>query len=135
MSLGHHQVIVVGAGFTGLAAATELAGRGIDVLVLEARDRVGGRVESQANALGERLDTGGQFFCEDMPEVTALARRFGKTFVETPVEGMLTTQPPMAVAESLFASMSSDPRADERDRSRRSGDRRPHRRRLARPAG
>jgi monoamine oxidase len=39
-------VIVIGAGFAGLAAATELADRGVDVLVLEARDRVGGRVWS-----------------------------------------------------------------------------------------
>jgi monoamine oxidase len=40
------EVIVIGAGFAGLAAATELADRGVDVLVLEARDRVGGRVWS-----------------------------------------------------------------------------------------
>jgi monoamine oxidase len=39
-------VIVIGAGFAGLAAAIELGDRGVDVLVLEARDRVGGRVWS-----------------------------------------------------------------------------------------
>ena len=38
---------MIGGGFAGLAAATELADRGIDVLVLEARDRVGGRVWSE----------------------------------------------------------------------------------------
>lgn len=95
----HHQVIVVGAGFTGLAAATALADKGIDVVVLEARDRVGGRVESRLNSLGERFDSGGQFFCEDMPEVSALARRFGKTFVETPLAGMFTAQPPVSADE------------------------------------
>lgn len=99
MSNRNHQVIVVGAGFTGLAAATALAEAGIDVVVLEARDRVGGRVESRSNSLGERFDTGGQFFCEDMPEVTALARRFGKTFVETPMQGRFTAQPPVSEAE------------------------------------
>lgn len=93
-------MIVVGAGFTGLAAATALAEKGIDFVVLEARDRVGGRTESVINALGERFDTGGQFFCEDMPEVTALARRFGKTFAETPVEGAFTAQPPVSEAEN-----------------------------------
>ena len=41
------RTIVIGAGLAGLAAATELADRGLDVLVLEARDRVGGRVWSQ----------------------------------------------------------------------------------------
>ena len=89
-------MIVVGAGFTGLAAATELAEKGIDVLVLEARDRVGGRGETTLNQLGEPVDTGGQFFCEDMPEVTALARRLGKHFVETPVDGAFTVQPQMS---------------------------------------
>ena len=52
----------------------ELRGAGIDVLLLEARDRVGGRVEARAQRLGERVDTGGQFLCEDMPELMALAR-------------------------------------------------------------
>jgi phytoene dehydrogenase-like protein len=41
------RTIVVGAGFAGLAAADRLAERGADVLVLEARDRVGGRVWSE----------------------------------------------------------------------------------------
>jgi monoamine oxidase len=95
-----HQVIVVGAGFTGLSAAAELAAKGIDVVVLEARHRVGGRVESLRNALGERFDSGGQFFCKDMTEVMALARRFGKTFVETPLEGTFTAQPPASTAEN-----------------------------------
>ena len=41
------RVVVVGAGFAGLMAAWRLAQAGCDVLVLEARDRVGGRVWSQ----------------------------------------------------------------------------------------
>ena len=96
-----HEVIVVGAGFTGLAAATELAGQGIDVVVLEARDRVGGRVESAINELGERLDTGAQFLCEDMPELMQLARQFGKTFVETPTGGDFIVQPGLSKAKTL----------------------------------
>ncbi|HEX4249858.1 MAG TPA: NAD(P)/FAD-dependent oxidoreductase [Pseudonocardia sp.] len=43
----HVRVAVLGAGFAGLAAATHLDGAGVDVTVLEARDRVGGRVWSQ----------------------------------------------------------------------------------------
>ncbi len=41
------RIVVIGAGFAGLAAASELADRGHDVLVLEARERVGGRVWSE----------------------------------------------------------------------------------------
>ena len=41
------RVCVVGAGFAGLAAAVALADGGLEPLVLEARERVGGRVHSR----------------------------------------------------------------------------------------
>jgi glutamate dehydrogenase/leucine dehydrogenase len=41
-------VIVIGAGISGLAAAKELVQRGNKVIVLEARDRIGGRIDSRA---------------------------------------------------------------------------------------
>ena len=89
-------VIVVGAGFSGLTAAIELDAAGIDVTVLEARDRVGGRVEAALNGLGEAVDTGGQFICEDMPEVMALARKYGKTLVTSNFDGDYVAQPAMS---------------------------------------
>ncbi len=67
-------VIVVGAGFTGLAAAQALVDRGLSVIVLEARAEVGGRVRSFETSDGTRRDAGGQFVCDDMPEVMALVR-------------------------------------------------------------
>ncbi len=87
-----HDVIVVGAGFTGLSAALALTGR--DVLVLEAADRVGGRVESARFGDGTRVDTGAQFVCDDMENVMALLRRYGKTLVHTPMDGTSLVQPP-----------------------------------------
>lgn len=82
-----HDVIIIGAGFTGLSAALELTRRGKDVVVLEARGRVGGRVESQVNALGERVDTGGQFACDDMVNVMALLRGHGHGLVSPAFAG------------------------------------------------
>lgn len=95
-----HDVIVVGAGFAGLSAALALRDDGLDVLVLEALGRVGGRVEARTNLLGERYDCGGQFLCEDMPEVMALAKRHGKTLVTTPIDGAFTLQPEMSEEDS-----------------------------------
>lgn len=94
-----HDVIIIGAGFAGLSAATELARRGRDVLVLESRNRVGGRVEAQLNGLGERIDTGGQFVCDDMSEVMALLRARGHRLVETRFDGVDVAQPPLSTSE------------------------------------
>jgi monoamine oxidase len=101
-------VIVVGAGFCGLAAASALDEAGINVIVLEARDRVGGRVEARTNGLGEIVDAGGQFICEDMPEVMRLARVNGKTLVETDFEGDFVVQPGMPLLEAERASAGAD---------------------------
>ncbi|TPM98335.1 flavin monoamine oxidase family protein [Mesorhizobium sp. B2-1-3A] len=94
------EVVIVGAGFTGLSAALELKQAGIGFLLLEARDRAGGRVEAVRNGLGERIDSGGQFLCEDMPEVMALAKARGKTFVTTYVEGDFITHPSMPAKDA-----------------------------------
>ncbi|MGX8011632.1 flavin monoamine oxidase family protein [Mesorhizobium sp. ORM8.1] len=93
-------VAIVGAGFTGLSAALELQRVGIDFVLLEARDRVGGRVEAVRNGLGERIDSGGQFLCVDMPEVMALAKAHGKAFVETYIDGEFITHPQMTPARA-----------------------------------
>lgn len=92
-------IVIVGAGFTGLAAAVALKRAGVDCVVLEARERPGGRVEAVTNGLGERIDTGGQFLCDDMPELMKLVRAGGMTLIETPVEGLLTAQPAASQAE------------------------------------
>jgi monoamine oxidase len=51
------RVIVVGAGIAGLAAARRLADEGVDVVVLEARDRIGGRIWTD-RSLGRPIDLG-----------------------------------------------------------------------------
>lgn len=54
-----HDVVVIGAGFAGLSAAAALAERGLTVVVLEARTRLGGRAASfRDGATGELVDNG-----------------------------------------------------------------------------
>ncbi|WP_136520485.1 flavin monoamine oxidase family protein [Cellulomonas telluris] len=69
-------VVVVGAGLSGLAAARTLQRHGLTVRVLEALDRVGGRVLS-ATVAGGHADLGGTFVGPDHERVTALADEVG----------------------------------------------------------
>ncbi len=63
-----HDVVVIGAGLAGLAAARELAIAGVDVVVLEAADQVGGRVRTD-HVDGLLLDRGFQVLNPGYPEV------------------------------------------------------------------
>ena len=70
-------VIVIGAGLSGLTAARELEARGRSVHVLEARDRIGGRVWLQRGALGGLdLDMGGAWVADVQRFVWAEADRY-----------------------------------------------------------
>jgi monoamine oxidase len=69
-------VVVIGAGYSGLAAALQLHGAGVDVQVCEAASRVGGRVHSEQVA-GIRLDHGGQWVGPTQTALLELADRFG----------------------------------------------------------
>ena len=106
--MSQHDVIVIGGGFAGLTAANRLADAGVNVVLLEARDRVGGRVESVTLGDGLRIDSGGQFLCRDMPEVMALARAYGKTFVSSYDDGDVTYQPPIPLENGYAISDAID---------------------------
>ena len=69
------RVVVVGAGLAGLAAADALRAGGIEVTVLEARDRVGGRVWSVPFA-GSVAERGAEFILPQNTAVESLAARF-----------------------------------------------------------
>ena len=71
------RVVVVGAGFAGLAAADELRRGGAEVVVLEARDRVGGRVWSRELDNGSIVEMGAEFILEENTVVQATAERLG----------------------------------------------------------
>jgi monoamine oxidase len=70
-------VCVIGAGFAGLAAAVALAEGGLEPLVLEARDRVGGRVHSRRLANGAVVELGAEFVEDDHETLAATAARLG----------------------------------------------------------
>src|SRR5262245_31156118 len=71
------RVVVIGAGFAGLAAADALRAAGAEVTVLEARDRVGGRVWSVPFGEGAVVERGAEFILPGYDTMNALAARFG----------------------------------------------------------
>lgn len=66
-------VVVVGAGLSGLVAARQVARAGHSVLVVEARDRVGGRVLNHRLASGDVIESGGAFVGPTQDHIVALA--------------------------------------------------------------
>ena len=76
-------VLVVGAGLAGLTAARELVAAGRSVLVLEARDRVGGRVVSREIGSGKIVEMGGQWAGPTQDRLLALAAELGVTTFPT----------------------------------------------------
>ena len=69
-------VVVIGAGLAGLITARELSNRGHSVVVLEARDRLGGRLWTE-NRLGQKLELGGNWLHWTQPHVWAEVTRYG----------------------------------------------------------
>jgi monoamine oxidase len=77
------RVCVIGAGFAGLAAAAALADGGLEPLVLEARERVGGRVHSRRLGNGAVVELGAEFVEDDHHTLAATARGLGLAMAPT----------------------------------------------------
>ena len=77
-------VVVVGAGAAGVGAGRHLVAAGLDVIVLEARDRLGGRAHSVATALGIPVDIGCEWLhSAERNPWTGIARDLGFEIDET----------------------------------------------------
>src|SRR5689334_8341688 len=81
-------VIILGAGISGLAAALELARAGLTVEILEARDRIGGRICTQRDpSLDHPVELGAEFVHGLAPELWVPIQQHGLEVNE--VEGDL----------------------------------------------
>jgi monoamine oxidase len=104
------KVVVVGAGFAGLAAAEALASRGAEVTVFEARDRVGGRVHSARLQNGAVVELGAEFVLPGYEVLRDTAARLGLELFEKgtlygdrePRDGPPVTRDELVVAASAL---------------------------------
>ena len=88
MSAPSREVLVIGAGIAGLTAARDLAVDGYDVAILEARERIGGRIWT-SHELGLPADLGASWIhgFEDNP-IARLARRHAIAIVRTNISSV-----------------------------------------------
>lgn len=102
------KAVVIGGGFAGLTAARELRSRGHEAVILEARERIGGRTWLD-NRLGYDLEIGGTWVHWAQPYVWAELERYGIGLVPSPTpqaaywfgeQGMISGEP-----EAMLAAM------------------------------
>ena len=80
-------VVVIGGGIAGLACARRLKREGASVVLLEAKDRLGGRIHTQAQENGPVIDLGAQFIGDAQRRISALVDEVGLTRVKPYQDG------------------------------------------------
>jgi monoamine oxidase len=96
-----HDVIVIGAGLAGLAAACKLQAAGVDAQVIEGQDRVGGRVHSMRQPGGNQ-EAGGTYIGAGYTRVIDAAERFGVELIDvTPMLAFFREQELVLGAEII----------------------------------
>ena len=130
LQAGAGRVVVIGAGFSGLAAAYELSRAGYEVTVVEARNRVGGRVISFSDLVpGKNVEGGGELIGTNHPAWLAYAKQFGLEFLDVSEEDLeapivldgkkVTAEQSEQLWEEMdtaFSSILTDARAIDADR-------------------
>ena len=108
-----YDVIVIGGGFAGVTAARDTSRAGLRTLILEARNRLGGRTFT-ADFAGHKVELGGTWVHWVQPHVWSEIMRYDLDVVETPGanpdeivalrDGKSTTKPAAEVWEALYAA-------------------------------
>ena len=83
-TVNNRSVLIIGAGAAGLAAAQRLTAAGLSVKILEARDRIGGRIWTRRPASGPPVEAGPEFVHGESPELAELLEAAGATIEEIP---------------------------------------------------
>jgi monoamine oxidase len=115
------RTVVVGAGLAGLVAADELSRAGAEVVVLEARSRVGGRVWSQTLENGSVVEMGAEYVLPGNTAIRELADQFGLGFWDKgmrygrrdPRGGIGTSHDELAAAMSIAERELADGRHED----------------------
>ena len=117
------KVIVVGAGLSGLVSGMRLQEAGHEVVILEARDRVGGRVLTVRDGFedGQYADVGAMILYEGQPNIIELCEHFGLEL--TPQVTFGAELPALLLGGGLLTPKRWDRRS--RSSARRTGSIRP----------
>lgn len=101
--MNHYDVIVIGAGFAGLTAARDLREHGHNVLVVEARDRIGGSTWYQPEAFdGFGLEMGGTWIVPQQRHVFTEVERYGIPVQDSPLPSRMTWSEGGRVRDTLL---------------------------------
>lgn len=106
MNSTRSDVLVIGAGAAGLAAARDLSRRGLTVVLLEARDRVGGRIDTRRDPESPLpVELGAEFIHGKASETCALARAARLAPAELPERHLLALQGRLRPAGDFWARL------------------------------
>jgi len=106
MANASYDVLIIGAGAAGLAAAAELARAGRSTLVLEARDRIGGRCWSRHIAgLPSAVELGAEFIHGRPATTLSELREAGSASVDAPCERWIVQDGTLVPRDDFFAEI------------------------------